>query len=342
MAASRMPPDNQQDKQAILARRALLLTAALATVNCSGPQDPSQSASSSGAGPSASTTASASASASQTGVEPLAPWDKVLALAPPRGAPKSPPLSTDEAARLAELEKELDDNYKIVSELYTKTPDCDAALGSCRKRWQELGEFYRARFLATHQFRPRSCSAPFGETGSLNLRRAAHETYLAELTERARAHSLAVAAAFSAQGEQEWRKILANSEVTQPMPCLKPCPAPETQPLSEVIRFEPGSAELTTTAREALSSLMTKLARFKKNSRLVVRGHASARENDPVSLGAARARAVLAEIERANPGGVFQKKDLSALSFGAEYPIDGAEPQASLDLRVDFEAAMPN
>lgn len=320
------------DADAIRARRALLISTALAALSCGSPGDgvvPSTSVTSvaSTSGPTSTATTSAKSS-----VPPSRPWAKVMAEAPPRGVPTV--VTGPEAEWLKHLENDLEKRYETVRLVWEATPGCDAAASDCRATWRELGVKAKAMYDANRGRGFGGCGGANGETGSLVARRSTHEQYLQALIGELEGYLTQVAEGFSPQGGQEWQRLLANAKKPPPMPCLSPCARPEVSELLQWVQFEQGAS--TIADETALKQTVATFKANQKPSKIVVRGHADAGEPKPQELAKARAEKVAAWLIA---NGV-PKDRVETKSFGADFPLRKAAPKDGIDInrRVDFEA----
>lgn len=326
-----MAHDND-DADAIRARRAILISTTLAALSCGGPGDgavPSTTTSE----PVTSTSVSARPSATAFVGAPLRPWATVLEQAPPRGVPAA--AKGADRAQLEALEAAIDRRYATMRAAWEAVPACDAADSACRSTWREVAEKAKAVFAEARGRGFGGCGDAHGETGSLVGRRAAHELYLQKLTTELEAHLTTTADGFSAQGGQEWQRLLANAKKPPPMPCLSPCPMPQVATLLQTIGFDEGAS----TVRDddaTLKSIVTIYKGNPKPSKIIVRGHADAKEAKPTELAAARAAAVAAWLIKAG----VPKDRVETQSFDASLPVrrSDTKEEAALNRRVDFEA----
>lgn len=270
---------------------------------------------------------------------PLRPWSEVLAKAPPRGIPAS--ATPSERQTFERQEQALTADYDVVKAFWEEVPACDAADSGCRASWRDAGQRAKAVFDATRSGPGGfgGCGGAQGETATLNQRAAAHNRYIQALIDEAEAHFTATAAAYSPQGDQEWRKILANAKQPPPMPCLSPCAMPEVAQLLQSVSFAKGDASLKPADPSVKSTLESVVGTYKSNrgkSKIIVRGHASADEPKPAELATARAKAVTDWLV----GAGIPKDRIQTKSYGADAPVDrnDDESKASLNRRVDFEA----
>jgi outer membrane protein OmpA-like peptidoglycan-associated protein len=320
------------DLEAILARRALLVSTALAALSCGSPEGPTSEAPTS-ATATAMSSHSAVAATSSSAKPPaaLASWDEVVKAAPPRGIPAS--MTGLEKQQFEWLEQQLTAEYDAIRAVYTGAPDCDAADASCRASWREVGNKAKAMYDATRGRGFGGCGSANGETASLLGRRNQHRHYLEKVIADAEQHLTDTAASFSAQGEQEWRKLMANAKQVPPMPCLSPCPMPDVRAIMNSIPFAAGSGTLgpQDPAKATLKSLATDFKTNRKPARLVVRGHADATEPKPAELALARAKAVAAELIAAG----VDKATIETFSYSSDLPLERGSSDANR--RVDFE-----
>lgn len=329
--------DERRDRDAILARRAMLLSTALATLHCAGGSNLSTTSSVVGDGAGSAVRASATGSQARPVVPEGASWDEVMRAAPPRGVPEG--LSEAERQRFDALEKDLESKYFAVRQLWEQAPDCDAAEPTCKPTWRTTGKLARQMFDVTRASSFGSgCGGRIGETGSTVGRRAAHGRFIAGLATRAEERLAARAAAFSAQGEQEWRKLAANARVTPPMPCLSPCAMPELSDILESVPFAKDDATLRLDDRAVLAALERTLGRFqlfRLPAKLRVRGHADAGEGGAAELAQARAKAVADWLVMK---GVARDR-VESKGFAASVPADRSDEDAgaAANRRADFE-----
>ncbi|MBL8742612.1 MAG: hypothetical protein JNK04_16005, partial [Myxococcales bacterium] len=224
------------DLEAILARRALLVSTALAALSCSSAEGPAtETPTSSTQVVTTSPSASAVASESAKLPAPLPSWEEVLKAAPPRGIPAS--MTKLEKQQFEWLEEQLAREYEAVRAVYVGAPNCDAAAPECRASWRDVGAKAKAMYDATRGPMMGGCGGANGETASLLGRRNHHRQYLLKVIATAEQYLADTAAAYSAQGEQEWRKLMANAKQPPPMPCLSPCPMPDVRSIMNSIPF---------------------------------------------------------------------------------------------------------
>lgn len=329
--------DDPSDRDAILARRALLLSSALAALSCGSPSDggpqPEQPKSASSIAP----TASASAAASPELPAPLRAWTDVMAKAPPLGIPAS--VEGGERNQLDWMEKRAKEQYDAIRALWEAIPRCDATSPDCRPTWRAAGERLKAILDVTRSRGFGGCGGANGETATVVRRRSAHDLYQQALIAELEAHVTKTAAAFGPLAEQEWLKLEAKAKKPPPMPCLSPCPMPEVQAQLGQIAFAKNTSKVGADDAQMKTSLDQVVQVFKANrakSKLVVRGHASQTEDKPGELAAARAKAVADWLVKAG----VPRDSVETKSFGAELPIERTDDPGldAMNQRVDFEA----
>ncbi len=331
--------DDPSDRDAILARRALLLSTALAAFSCGSPRDGSPQPEQPTTGTTTATataTASASSAPTVTLPAPLPAWKDVMAKAPPLGIPAS--VDGREREQLDWLEKRAAEQYETIRGLWEAVPQCDATVPDCRPSWRTAGERLKAILDVTRGRGFGGCGGANGETATVIRRRNAHDRYHQALVTDLQAQVKKTAAAFGPLAEQEWLKLEANAMKPPPMPCLSPCPMPEVQSLLAHVPFSKNASKVGPDEPLMKASLDAVVQIFKGNrakSKIVVRGHASATEDKPAELAAARAKAVADWLVKAG----IPKDSVVTKSFGADLPIERADAEAAAEnQRVDFEA----
>ncbi len=327
------------DRDAILARRALFLTTALAAVHCAAPHDggvaPSASATATG---SPTATATPSATSARDAPPKLPPFAEVVSGAPPLGVPAG--IKEAEKQRLVYLEADVKRDLEALRLVWERAPSCDAAAPDCRPEWRELGAFAKALYEQTRAPFFGGCGATAGETASLTARRAAHNRYVTELIARVEQHLTAVAASFSPQGEQEWLRLMANAKKPPPMPCLSPCAMPDVSAVLAHVPFARDQSALRKddpTMKAALEQALGVHKAQRKPAKLIVRGHADAGEKDAVELAKARAKGVAEHLISQG----LAKDRVEWVGLGVDYPIERTDrgDDRPENRRVDFDVA---
>lgn len=324
--------DDPSDRDAIIARRALLLSTALAALSCSSsgegtaPPDP----------PGIAGTSQPSTTTKVRLPAPLPPWAEIAAKIPPRTVPAS--VDAKERQRLESIEKESETKYQALQALWTSVPSCDPTQPPCRPAWQTASERLKALLDVMRDPLIAPCDTESGRTATVIGRRNAHSQYIQSLMLQFKEHLRATATAFGPLAEQQWQKLEADALKPPPMPCLSPCPLPEVQSILDTFLFAKNVATLDGNDPMVKLRIETIVKLFQSNrakSKIVVRGHAEATEDNPVELAAQRAKSVTELLVLAG----VSKGLAVTKSFGADLPL--AHPTEadvlSENRRVDFE-----
>jgi len=303
--------DDIFDRDAILARRALLLSSALALFHCSPAPNPTVSSSVDSVDVPAAIASEAplppsSASPSVSAKNPTGPtlpggktWDEAIASAPPFAAGAR--LPAEERAQFEQMNQGLKARYEEVRAVWEAAKGlCDAAMPECRPAWRALGEKLKTAHDTLRG--PRRLCGGGDNPPSIGQSRDEHLSFLRGRLEEAEKHLAQVAAGLSVQSEQEWLKHVANANVSPPMPCLS-CMAPSGWPISTVVLFDAGSSTLNAAAETSLARVREELKQqlAAPNSpveRFEIRGHADPQEKDGDKLSLARAQAVHAWLAK--------------------------------------------
>ena len=333
---------DEQDRDAIIARRAILLAGALAAVHCAAPPSTSGTASSGNdtTRPPASGSSSGSASSQPTSefkAPTLRPFSELLKSRPPLSVPASLPNGLEKSA-LAGHENTVKAELAQFEAVWDAFPACAASEPDCRVKYRELSEKARPLFDRHGPFGGFNCGSYSGETGTLAARRARANAFLLKIQTQIEEQFEALAKAQTPAGEQEWRKLWANAKVQPPMPCLSPCPMPELMPLMMNVLFAEGSDKLEQT--RDIEQAANQWKGNRKPSKIVVRGHRNASETTK-GLALSRAKVVAAALEKAG----VAKTDITVLSLEDTLPVEHAEsPEKAQNQRVDFDLdpASPN
>ncbi len=301
----------EQDKRAILARRALLVSTALTSFSCAPPGPtgtaetvtlPEKSAEREPNGP------IASASASVAPLPPLTPWEERVAKAPARFRSSTVPEKSKE--QLGWRWGQIDTALAAVKDLWLGEPElCDGSRAECREAWRKLGAKLKIAQDAARGMRPGLCGSPITPS-SLERHLDRHVAFVTETLQLALTHWTERAAAQGVLADQEWQKQIANASLVPPMPCLS-CMAPDRSTLTEGVSFPQGSATLSASERQVLEGA---LKTTDPKWYFEVWGHASSTESAPVELAAQRARAVEAELVKRG----VDKRRILIVSAGAE------------------------
>lgn len=316
------PPSGSErdiDRAAILARRAMFITTALAGLGCTAHEPPVVT----------------------TGIStpPLTAPEPCLSIAVDRGrfapvAALAPPLTVSdkltgaEMSDLKDLETRLRAAYASLVRAYEATPiACSPGTPDCEAAWTQVVEDLRDVRAA---IRERLCGG--GETVGELQRTAEHRRFITEVADKIEAE-LAAAAAADANAREKWAAW--SRQISPPQPCLK-CGIPPPQsfgfdsrtPLA--ISFPQDSAERPDDRMiKGLKDLLDNHAK----QRVILRGHADPSEKEPDALALARAEAV----QRMLVGMGVDPTRLAVKSYGAELPIGSlaTDRGRALNRRVD-------
>ncbi len=324
-----MDDSNDHERAAILARRALLLSSALASLSCSAPGEPGpqQAATSASADVSVPLPPTSTAGpAAKPTVKPLPSWDDVLKSAPNSTVPAS--ISAAGRSSFEGFAKQLDAPYAAVKALWDSEQGlCDPKAPECREAWRKLGQALSKARDAIGDLRPGLCHPGFSPP-SLGKRVAEQQAFLSARLAEAEAHYTELSAAYGPLSEHEWLKHVAASKVSPPMPCLS-CAAMKPYPVHDVLEFPSGSAALDDPQREALKSLAKRMAAEKNPTPMFeVWGHAEGSEKDADALAKKRAEVVMAELHKHG----VDKASMQVVAIGAGLTAAGAKG------RVEFVA----
>lgn len=319
--------EEKVDRDAILARRALLVGSTLAALSCSSPGKQGADA----AVETANVPPPASAPSGAGSALPRPPaassWEAVMTGAPPLEAP--PPgasISEDERRSLTDQATSMRAAYGELEQLWKAgPPDCGPA--SCRDRWDEptrqLSGILRGRQG------PR-CGWGINQPISYIERELAHGRFLHEQAEALEARF--AEAAKRAGEEDAWERLrLAN---VIPQPCLS-CMAPPPRVL-EWISFDEGATDAKQEAEHVVEALAEMLS-ANPGLRVAIRGHADPAEaGDKLALSKKRAESVAARLTKK---GVPASR-LVIVPLGDAVPIESSKgPRRASNRRVDFESA---
>jgi outer membrane protein OmpA-like peptidoglycan-associated protein len=313
------------DRNAILARRALFISAALAGLACTTHDDlPAQNRPEERetAKPIVETPPTDEPSQGDDPERQRPPWSEVMAKAPPLDVPTG--LSKSEHEFLEGLTRGLEAKYEHLRAVWELPNDCSPSDSGCTVWSQSI----QAMIDAWPDDGP-LCGYSPEWTGTLEQRARAHDRYLEDLRVQLLADLDATAKRWpSTQDVDAWEAERQPALLGPPRPCLS-CARPQLEPILISIVFASNEATLGTN----LDSLQQVLAQHKQNgngARLVVRGHADPSESDGDRLAKERAEAVAKWLIAAG----VRKADIEVRSHGSTLLVsrESAENQ-----RVDFE-----
>jgi outer membrane protein OmpA-like peptidoglycan-associated protein len=314
---------SDHDRDAILARRALFISTALAGLACTTHEPPEQ--------PDSQTDQHVVAPSEDEGepVKPSAgtrpPWAEVMAAAPPLDVPKG--LSKSETEMLTALESRMRWMYAELEKIWTTLPLCAPSQAEC-EAWAASVQV----IMSTQESWDALCGYSPAMTNTYLEREGAHQAYLRQVGDLLLADLDAAAKAHIAAADvAAWNDLRASLAMGQPQPCLS-CVAPTAEPVIERVSFESGQDALVGNASEVLGRV-AQIHKGNRKTKLIVRGHADPGEPDPDGLAKRRAEAVAAGLIQLG----VRKADLDVRSYGASLPVTSDPAKAEQNRRVDFE-----
>jgi hypothetical protein len=308
------------DRAAILARRALLVSSALASFQCAPatPADPVAPESSVVVLPSASAapepSTSATSAAPTTPVPPLPAWAEQL-----KGAPE-PPQAESLPASIKEAwvgdQEQLKRALETIGIYWAGAPElCSPTAPGCKDAWRKLGAQLKASQDALRSLEPGLCS---GGRSPLALQNTfdKQKRFASESLNKASEHWSKVASSFGLLAEQEWQKHSANAVLIGPRPCLS-CMQPERMAMYETIKFAGTDTALDAAGLKSVEELAPRL---KMAKRFEVWGFGAAEDKDPMKGAQARLDAVAKAL--ASKG--ISKGNFTLVPVGAGWTDQGA------------------
>jgi len=327
------------DRNAILARRALFISAALAGLACTAHESANEP--DSGPGTKQVDPPNVVVESPNPTVDEPRPvdgarpsWSEIMAAAPPLDVPEG--LTANERELLTNLASRVRERYQELGKIWSALPECSPSEADCQAWARAIDGIANA---SSGGWGPLCGYSP--EVTATHLQReGAHAWYLRDISDRLLAElDATVEARANPADTKAWQVQRARLELGHARPCLS-CVAPTAEPITDAIPFGPGEAKLTRSTDvdnqiEAASSTHQHNRNYR--CKLIVRGHASADETDPDSLARQRAEAVAeALIERG-----ANRRHLEIRSYGASLPISNNPAEAALNRRVDFEVVVP-
>lgn len=317
---------HDHDRDAILARRALFITTALAGLACTTHEPPEQP----DPRPEQHVVAPIEVEDNPVREQPSdgarPSWSELMAAAPPLDVPAG--LSKREAELLSGLESHVRSKYAELEKVWTALPGCAPSQADC-EGWTKSVE----AILMTQSDTGPLCGYSPEVTSTFIERERAHDAYLQRIGELLLADLDAAAQAHTAAADVgAWTDLRAGVMQGQPRPCLS-CVRPVAQAVTERVSFDDGQAALAVDATSDVLRHVVEIHRDNGNARLIVRGHADPSEPDPDGLAKRRAEAVAAELI----GLGVRKAELDVRSYGAKLLLTRDAAQAEQNRRVDFE-----
>jgi outer membrane protein OmpA-like peptidoglycan-associated protein len=315
---------NDHDREAILARRALFISTALAGLACATHEPPEQPQPQRDQHVVAPTEVEGEPVKPSEGTRPS--WTEIMAEAPPLEVPRG--LSKSETDMLTWLETNMRARYAELEKIWTTLPSCAPSQADC-EAWAAS-----VQVIMTAQDSWGAMCGYSPETTSTYLeRQSVHETYLLQIGDLLLADLDAAAKAHTAAADvTAWNDLRASLAMGHPHPCLS-CAAPTAEPVVERVSFDAGQDALAAQVGDDVLGRVAKIHEGNRKTKLIVRGHADPSEPDPDALAKRRAEAVAAELIKLG----VRKAELDVRSYGASLPLTRDAAQAGRNRRVDFE-----
>jgi outer membrane protein OmpA-like peptidoglycan-associated protein len=322
--------DDGSDRDAILARRALLISSALAAFAC----EPAQTAD---AVAPVVTVPAPSATPPPPPRDPpptLAPrpalesWVDLASRAPPREVPAGlDPIDEESLRSQAEAVAPL---YATLETLWNHAPlDCVPSEARCVDEWERYEEQLTALARSHHGLRPLGASGRGARTTTVQRDRA-HASFLDEAVRALRSSIDEESGGWPSTAREQLTAIEHRNVLF--MPCLSCAAPPQPDFAGVAVTFAEDSSRLDDVSM--VEMLVDVLSRH-PHLRVEVRGHAAPGERDAPAIADARARAVIDALVGAGVG----SQRMVRRSFGDALPVSGATPDAArrFNRRVDIE-----
>ena len=330
------------DRDAILARRALLISATLAGLACTTPKDPGDTNSKDPGEPvSATSEQPPPVVVEDPGVRPEQPkpadgsrpsWSEVMAKAPPLEVPTG--LTTNENQLLEGLAQYGRARYERLAQAWAALPSCGPSDPNCPE-WEQALELIEE--LTGDDYGP-LCGYSPEVTHTYLSRERATDRYIRELTEVLLADLDAAVVARGNPADSEAWTTRRSRDTMYGQPCLS-CAMPTAEPVTDAIPFPDNAATLDTSADVVLQRAKSThdYNRQSVKAKLIIRGHADPGEDDPDAIALQRAEAVAGALV----GLGVNRKHIEVRSYGAALPLTKDAEHADLNRRVDFEVLEP-
>jgi outer membrane protein OmpA-like peptidoglycan-associated protein len=306
------------DRDAILARRALFISAALAGLGCTTHESASERDPVVEKPVVAPDVAGQPIAGSGDGKRPA--WPELIAAAPPLDIPAG--LTKQEQQLLEHLADDMRRRYAELETIWTPLPTCKPSAADCAG-WASA---VQAIATAEDDYGPLCGYSPEVSYTYVERKRA-HLAYVNELAALLLADLDALALVLN--DEAAWQQQRGELLQARPHPCLS-CARPTEFPVLDAVRFAAGQGTIDAAQEHVLDGVIATQTRNGK-ARLIVRGHADASEADADALARARADAVA----KALLGRGLEKGDVEVRSYGTKLPI--RRESSELNRRVDFE-----
>lgn len=317
------------DRNAILARRALFVSTALAGLSCTTHEAPATQAGDKTDKTEQTTKVEAPPSTHQNPT--AAPtrqrpsWDEVMAAAPPIDVPEG--VSGHEREMLQDLARGVTAKYEQLHAVWEITPDCAPTRSEC-VAWSKAVE---AMLEAWPDHGPLCGVAP-DWTDTLEQRGREHDDYLIQLRELLLVDLDAAAKHWSEPDAVAWAGLRVPLEQGPPRPCLK-CARPDVHAVLVSVPFGEGVTSVGTDAAALAAVQRARQIMVDENGpnvRVSVRGHADAGEADAERVARERAESVAAYLI----GAGMPKANVEVRSYGSKLPVSR---ESKANRRVDFQ-----
>lgn len=323
-----------QDRNAILARRALFISAALAGIGCTTHTSSSEPERGAESGEPPKVVVEPPTTDGKRPTEGTRPsWSEIMAAAPPLDVPEGlTERDTELLTSLAAIER---GRYEQLGKIWDALPDCSPSATDCLA-WSKAIETIAE---ATEYYGP-LCGWTAEMTNTYVERQRAHRAYVQSISDMLLADlDAAVDQLANATDSEVWKNQRARLLEEPPRPCLS-CAPPKATSITDAIPFAVGEAALSQSA--AIDEVLQSVHRTNQSNRLdkaklIVRGHASASETDPESLARKRAEAVVDALVALGA----ERRYIEVRSYADALPITNDPAKAELNCRVDFEVVVP-
>lgn len=324
------------DREAILARRALFISSALAGLSCTptSAESPESPESPVVDGPTVIVEEPNRDPRTATVPDGARPgWSEVMAKAPPLSVPSG--LTRSERQLLDGLESHHRSRYARLQEVWDQLPSCGPSAAGC-EGWAEVLQVLEE--VTDSGYGP-LCGYSSDVTNTYLERDGAHERYIAKLGRMLLEDLDAAVEARTNSADSDAWAALRKQDSVYGRPCLS-CMAPSADPIISAIAFPLGDGALprTGTVESTLANTHSTYT-FNRNVKatLIVRGHADPSEADPEGLAQDRADAVARELVLLG----VDRRHLEIRNYGAALPITNDPAEAAKNARVDFEVVEP-
>jgi outer membrane protein OmpA-like peptidoglycan-associated protein len=319
---------HDHDRDAILARRALFISTALAGLACTThepPERPDLQPEQHAVAPNEVEEVEDNPVHEQPTDGARPSWSAIMAAAPPLDIPAG--LTEREAELLSRVESRVRNKYAELEKVWTTLPVCAPSQAEC--------EGWTASVQAINTTRPETgplCDHSAETTNTVLERERAHDDYLKKISELLLADLDAAAKAHTAADVEAWNDFRWTLRRAQPSPCLR-CAQPVAKAVTARVPFGDGQATLPADLMVHLLRRVVTIHITNGPARLIVRGHADPSEPDPDGLAQRRAEFVATELIGQGVG----KAGLDVRSYGAKLLLTRDAAQAEQNRRVDFE-----